>query len=96
MHDAGVDYEDIRQEDLSFKYHADASKKGQLLAEEFDSNLLEMLAGTIGDILGTVLPLGDTEIILLSSKRILNSLAIYERIFPLINDETTFQKMIFS
>lgn len=63
VHDAGVDYEDIRQEDLSFKYHADASKKGQLLAEEFDSNLLEMLAGTIGDILGTVLPLGDTEIV---------------------------------
>lgn len=63
VNDAGIDYEDIRQEDLSFKYHADASKKGQLLAEEFDSNLLEMLAGTIGDILGTVLPLGDTEIV---------------------------------
>lgn len=63
VHDAGVDYEDIRQEDLSFKYHADASKKGQLLAEELDSNLLEILAGTIGDILGTVLPLGDTEIV---------------------------------
>ena len=63
VNDAGIDYEDIRQEDLSFKYHEDASKKGQLLAEEFDSNLLEMLAGTIGDILGTVLPLGDTEIV---------------------------------
>lgn len=63
VQDTGIDYKDIRQEDLGFKYHADTSKRGQLLAEEFDSNLLEMLAGTIGDILGTVLPLGDTEIV---------------------------------
>lgn len=63
VQDTGIDYKDIRQEDLGFKYHADTSKKGQLLAEDFDENLLQLLADTVGTILGIFLPIGNTSIV---------------------------------